>query len=333
VTFPSHETRRRAEWLVRCYPRDWRSRYGDEFTELLVSEMSEQPRSWRRSMDVVWSGLVARLSEAGLGGRRLEPVDQVRRCLVTLGCALAVFLAFGIAIWAQLTIGWQWSEPNTATTSVAMIVMSSAVLAFLALAVAAAIPIAWNVLGRAARREAAGLLRPSLLFFAGLSLLIIGGRHFGNGWPGTGGHPWAHQGIVPGGVAAFTWASTLSVTSYWVHPGALMAFPASEIDWMVVSPIAMVGLAIGAAKVVRRVDLPPRTLHYEARLAHVAAVLMTVFLSGAFTWVVYGGPGPRNLFHVGTIDVAGLLVMAVALVVAGRAVQQASHSRLVVSAR
>ena len=140
MNFPSAKARRRVQWLLRCYPKDWRSRYGDEFTELLVAEMTEQPRSRRRSTDVVWSGLVARISEAGLGGRRLEPVDQVRRCLVSLGCALAVFLAFGIAIWAQLTIGWQWSEPDTATTSAAMIVMSCALLAFFALAVAAAIP-------------------------------------------------------------------------------------------------------------------------------------------------------------------------------------------------
>jgi hypothetical protein len=112
-----------------------------------------------------------------------------------------------------------------------------------------------------------------------------------------------------------------------------MTFPTSEIAWMVVSPVAMVCVAVGAAKVVRRLDLRPRTLHYEARLAQVTALLMIVFLVGALIWVIYGGQGPRLLFHVGAIDVAGLLVMALAPVVAGRAVQLASHSRLVISAR
>ena len=62
--------------------------------------------------------------------------------------------------------------------------------------------------------------------------MAVGGRHFGNGWPGTGGHPWAHPGPVPGGVAAFCWASTLAVSSFWAHPAALAAFPAAELAGM-----------------------------------------------------------------------------------------------------
>ncbi len=300
-----HKARRRAELLLRCYPKQWRCRYGDEFTELLVAEMSEQPHSWRRSVDVVWSGCVARTAEAGLGQRRLEPLDQVRRSLVASGCAMAVFLVFGAAIWAQLTIGWQWSEPGTATTTVAMVVMSCAALAVFAFAVAAAAPILWNFLGRVIRREFHGLVRPSLLFLTAFTVLVVGGRHFGNGWPGTGGHPWAHQDIVPGGVAAFTWASTLSITSYWAHPGALMTFPASEIAWMVVSPIALVCTVVGAVKVAHRLDLPESTLRYEARLAELSAVVMSVFLIGACMWVIDGGPGPGTCSTLGTLTSSG----------------------------
>jgi hypothetical protein len=317
--------------LLRCYPKEWRARYGDEFAELLVADMSEQPHSWRRGADVVRGGCVARIAEAGLGQRRLGPVDQVQRSLVAFGCAMAVFAAFGAAIWAQLTIGWQWSEPDAATTAAAMVVMSGAALGFFAFAVAAAVPIVWSTLGRAIRRESHGLVRPSLLSFTAVGVLVVGGRHFGNGWPGTGGHPWPHQGIVPGGVAAFTWASTLSITSYWAHPGALMAFPASEVAWMVVSPVALVCAAVGAAKVVRRLEMPNSVLRYEARLAKVGAVVMSVFLVGACMWVIDGGPGPRDLFHVGAIDVAGLVAMALALVVAYRAVLRASHSGLALS--
>jgi len=171
-------------------------------------------------------------------------------------------------------------------------------------------------------------VRPSLLFLTASSVLIAGGRHFGNGWPGTGGHPWANQDIVPGGVGAFTWASTLSITSYWAHPGALMTFPASEIAWMVVSPVAFVCTVVGAVKVARRLDIPESTLRYEARLAQVGSVVMSVFLVGACMWVIDGGPGPRDLFHVGDIDVAGLVVMVLALAVTYRAVLRARYSRL-----
>ena len=70
-----------------------------------------------------------------------------------------------------------------------------------------------SVRGRARR-----LLPPLLLSVGGIAVLVVGTHHFANGWPGTGGHAWGRQGIVPGGVAAYAWASTLFVTSYWAHP-------------------------------------------------------------------------------------------------------------------
>jgi len=314
----------RATRLLRWYPKSWRSRYGDEFTELLMSELSEQPRSWGRTWDVIRSGLAARLSSAGLGGRPLEPSDQVRASLAALGCAMAGFLVFATAMWAQLTIGWQWSPPDTAATAAAMVVMSCIMVLFAALAVLAGLPVAWHAATRLARRRWRGLVGPTTLMLGGGALLIAGSRHFGNGWPGTGGHAWAHQGLVPGGVAAISWSSTLSISSYWAHPGALSSFPAAEIAWMAVSPLSVICIVVGAAKAVLRLELSPRTLRFEARLSVVAALGMLVYLGACCAWVLDGGPGPRNLFHAGAIDVAGLGVMAAAL---GLACQASSRAR------
>jgi hypothetical protein len=317
------EATRRARHLLLWYPKEWRAQYGDEFAELLVADISERPRSSGRTIDVVRGGLVARTAAAGLGGGTLEPSEQVRRSLVTQGCAMALFLVFGLSIWAQLTIGWQWSEPNAAATSAGMILMSFAVLAFVALAVLAAVPIASAVIRQATTRTGRPLVMPALLFLSGLIVMIVGSRHFENGWPGTGAHPWTHQRLVPGGLAAFTWASTLGVSSYWSHPLALLAFPKSEIAWMVVSLIATASLVTGAAKTLRRLDVSPRTLRYETRLARIGTFALILFLAGACSWVFDGGPGPRNLFHVGLIDVLAVAVMAATLVLASRASQQA----------
>jgi hypothetical protein len=97
---------------VRCYPAGWRDRYGAEFTELLAADLAERPRCWRRTADVAASGLLARLSQAGLGGQRLAGADQARASLAALGGALAVFLTAGTAVWSQLlalalAVGWQ----------------------------------------------------------------------------------------------------------------------------------------------------------------------------------------------------------------------------------
>lgn len=314
----------RAERLLRWYPRAWRDRYGEEFAALLVAEISERPRSWRRTADVMHNGLRARLACAGLAEHGIEPPARVR--LVALGCAWAAFLACGLAMWAQLIIGWQWSRPDTAVTTTAIVVMSGAMLFFLALAVLAAAPIAWVVLLRIARLQVDELLSPMVLFAYGMVTLIIGSSHFGRSWPGTGGRPWAYHDLVPSQVASFAWASTRGITAYWVHPKALQAFSLAEIAWMAVSPVAMVCLVVGAATMVRRLELTPGVLRYEARIGTLAVVGMAVFLTVASGWILTRGYGPRGLFHAGTIDVVGLIVMGAALFTAHHALRHARNS-------
>ena len=326
------QAERRSRRLVLTYPKSWRERYGDEFVALLISEFEEEPTSLRRTANVVLTGCLTRLVPSGLAGQGLQPTEQIRASVVSLGCALAAFLAFGMAMWSQLTIGWQWSRPDTVGTTTAMIVMSATMMIFCALGLLAAVPIAWSVLMRFTRKDGRTLLRPTLVFLAGVTLLVIGARHFGNGWPGTGGHPWADQGIVPGGMAAFTWASTLSVSAYWMHPGALSSFPMAEVGWMATSPIAIVCVVLGAASTVRRLELSPKVLYFESRLGSLASLVMIAFLTGCCFWIVDGGTGPRDLFHIGAINIIEVLVMGLALAVARIAVHRAidTHRSLTV---
>jgi hypothetical protein len=140
-----------------------------------------------------------------------------------------------------------------------------------------------------------------------------------------------HRGLVPSGVAAFSWASTLSVSSYWAHPDWLARFPAAELAWMAVSPVAMACIAGGVIAIIRRCELPAGALRFEARLGVAAAAAMVVFLAGCGAWVVDGGPGPDGLFHAGLIDIAGLSLLAVAFVLAQRATVLARRSAALVT--
>jgi hypothetical protein len=216
-------------------------------------------------------------------------------------------------MWAQLAVAWQWAPPATMATTAAMLVMSGSLLFLAVLALLAAVPAGWVAILAGFRRQALALRAPTLLIGAGALVLVAGGRHFGNGWPGTGGHWWPHQGLAPAGIAAFGWASTLSVTSYWAHPAALVSFPPAELAWMVLSPAALLSLATGAVQLVRRLELSPRVLAFETRIGRAATAGMTAFLAGALCWVAQAGPGPHGLFRTGDIDVAGLAVMAGAL--------------------
>jgi hypothetical protein len=325
---PEEQSARRAARLLRWYPAAWRARYGDEFAELLIAEFAEQPRSWRRAADVARGGLLARLTRAGLTGHRPESAEQVRAGLATAACALAAFAAPGIAMWAQLTIGWEWAPPAAVGATIAMTAMTAAGLLLAVLAPLAAVPLTWSAVCGLRRRPVRRALRgPALLAVVGAGVLAAGSHHFQNGWPGTGAHPWAEHGLVPAGVAAFSWAATLWISAYWAHPAALAAFPAAEIAWMAISPAALVAAVAGVAGLVRRLDLSVRMLRYEAWLASSAAAAMAVFLAGACCWVLAPGSGP-GLFHAGAIDAGGLAVMVLALSMARRATGLARKAAL-----
>ena len=313
----------RARLLVRCYPPAWRARYGEEFVQLLIDDISERPRAASRTIDVIRGGMITRLARTGLTGDALEAPQQLRAGLAALGLATSVFLAAGIAIWAQLTIGWQWSAPAAPATRVAMLLMCGTTLGLALLAALAALPVLWTICRELGAGRGAHLIASLVMAGAGCAVLVVGSIHFGHGWPGTGGHPWAGRGIVPGAVARFCWAATLWITSYWAHPGALASFPASEIGWMFASPIAMVAMLLGAAGTLRRLPLSARVLRYQSWLGLAAGLVMACFLAGAASWVISGGPAPHELFRVGAIDCVGVVVMAAALVVAFRAAQRA----------
>ncbi len=306
--------RRKAAVLLRCYPQSWRDRYGEEFTELLLADLAERPACWRRTADVIRSGLLARLTCAGLSSHELPPAECIRAGVATVGCAAAAALLVGVAMLAQLATGWQWTTPRASSDEVGTVVLAAAVGCMLAIAVAAAVPIAWAVTRQLVGGPRARLIRPVSLAVTCAATLITGARHFQNGWPGTGGTGPQH-GVVPGGIAAFGWASTLSLSSYWAHPAALSRFPAAELAWMLLSPIAEVGLMTGVVQTMRRMRMSARLLRHLARLVLAFPVAVTVLLAGAATWVLGSADGRVGLFHPGLVGAAGLAVISVTLVV------------------
>ena len=131
---------RRAERLLRWYPRAWRERYGDEFSELLLADIAERPRSWSRGLDVARRGVAVRL---GVGG-----VVEAGSRLAVVVCAGAAFMLFGAAVWSQLAIGWQWSRPSAPATAAAIVAMSCLLALFAALGLVGAAPVLWAVVSR-----------------------------------------------------------------------------------------------------------------------------------------------------------------------------------------
>jgi hypothetical protein len=243
------------------YPRAWRTRYGDEFAELLAAEHAERGHSLRRSVNVAVAGLRARLAGAGLAGHPLDGAAAGPAGLAVIASCVAAAVLAGAAMWSQLAIGLQWSVPHGHGITLALDLMSAALLVLVLLTLLAAAPVAWTAVAAAVGGQGRQFRWPATFMTTGLVVLVIGGRHFENGWPGTGGHLLAHQGLVPGGVAAFAWASTMWITSYWVHPSALAAFPAAQLGWMLLSPVATGFVVTGAALGVRQARAAVRSGH------------------------------------------------------------------------
>jgi hypothetical protein len=313
----------RAQRLMRCYPRAWRVRYGEEFAALLLDEFAERPHSLRRTADIVRCGLAARLEPAVLPGEGLDPERRLRAGLAVAGIALAAFLVFALSVWSQLTVSWQWAAPQSSGTMAAMWLMSGALLAMTLLVLLAAVPVLRALVEALRHGQVRRLAAPLILSVWGGAVLWLGGRHFGAAWPGTGGHPWSARGIVPASIAKPLWAVSSWISTYWVHPSAMLDAPVTTVAWLALSPLALIALLFGAGMVIRRLKLPARTLRFEAMLALPAAAAMIVFLGGASAWVFAAGPEPGNLFRVGLIDYIELAVMALALVLATRAARRA----------
>ncbi|HEY4993399.1 MAG TPA: hypothetical protein VII33_15090, partial [Nakamurella sp.] len=218
--------------------------------------------------------------------------------------------------------GLQWSVPDDHRITQAMDLMSGALLMLAVLTVLAAVPVAWAAMAAVGRGGGRQIRWPAMLAGAGTLVLVVGGRHFANGWPGTGGHLLVHHGLVPGGVAAFGWAATMWITSYWGHPGMLAAFPPAQLAWMVASPVATGCVVTGAVQLLRRVELSPRALRFHTWVACVAWAGLAAFLGGALSWLLTSG-GSAPLFRAGIIDRAGLAVLAVAAVTGAAAVRRA----------
>jgi hypothetical protein len=299
--------------LLRWYPRSWRDRYGDEFAELLAADLDERPRCWRRTVNVAANGFRSRLATAGLASHPLDPQAAARAGLVTAACSAAAFALTGGSLWSQLAICLQWAVPGQRGITQAMDLMSAAVVLCAVLAALAAAPVARAAIAAVARGSGRPLAWPAALIAASTLVIVTGGWHFQSGWPGTGGHLLVHQGLVPGGVAAFGWSTTMWMTTYWAHPAALAALPAGQIAWMVVCPAALGGLITGSGLLLRRVEISPGVLRYETWLAHAAGAGMAVFAAGALWWLLMAAGESGGTFRAGTMDDAAVSVLAVAV--------------------
>ncbi|MDQ1699293.1 MAG: hypothetical protein QOG34_1156, partial [Frankiaceae bacterium] len=258
----------RAQRLLRSYPRIWRQRYGEEFAALLTDDIAERPRCWRRDLDVVRSGLTARIAAAGLGS---GPVRDSSATAATVLAAVFVFLAGAMSIWTQLVSGSLSTRADSTAVTLGLVTLSLCGLAAAALAIAAA----GSVVKATARSIRAGhgrrLAGPIFTTIAGATTL------------GAGAYLVSAHAQVSAGPARWTWAATESISTYWIHPDRLLALPVSELAWMVASPLAVLACWRGLVGLAATTGVT-NTWHRLAR--RTANGVLVPALIAATTWVL-----------------------------------------------
>ncbi len=307
MTAAQPRAERRAQRLLRCYPRAWRDRYGDEFGALLVDDLMEQPRSLRRDIDVVRAGLGARLAACGLTRGTAGDRSSARAAAAV---AAACFAGCALSIWTQLADGWLTGRPETralaASSAVSLVALSGWLLGLAALTTGFGLRMVVAVVRTCRSGAGRPLLRPLL------ALGFAGGVLAAGLWavaPHAPGGQSAHHDGAFAHAAGIGWAATECISTFWLHPHRLLALPAGQLAWMLICPAALVAAGSSLARIARLTGRPARQ---QARRPPALAALLLPGLAGAAVWVICSQHATNPTFRAGTLDVFLIATMTAA---------------------
>jgi hypothetical protein len=273
----------RARRLLRWYSPAWRDRYGEEFAALLDDTIGDGVPSVRLRLDVMRSGTVMRLREAGLWGDDAPPAESMRGGALAVLCAWSVFVVAGIAL-QKTAEHWHDGMPGGVARTVGGI-------AFGTVQVTAAIA--------------------SILVVAGAIVVLPTVARFlsTGGWRAVR-RPYGWAALtctvtVAALGALIPWARDLTVAQ---RNGADTAYTLGALAVALLAVASIAALTNAGVATVRRLELSPRVLRSEARLAEAVAAAIVVMTIATGVWgVVVVTPAPQNVV-VATLMLAAAIV-------------------------
>ncbi len=293
------------ERLLRWYPSQWRSRYGDEMAAFLEDSYgSAEDVPPRAQLGLVRAGLSERVRATGLIGSAPDETRRLRAASLLVLTGWAFFLV-AIAIFGKVTDNWFNDSPAGGRW-----VASSG---YNGVTVTAAV-------GCGVVLVAVAMALPSLV-----RLLRGGGWHR------------VRAPIVGAVVSALVAASLLAVAVAWAHQLSAHdrngGLPVYGAFFLTVSLCIVVALGVGTWAVIavaRQLELSAARLRFLARLALALTGVMLLAFVGLIVWwvsealhapgVLLGGIGngvpytsatvPPTLAAAGLLMVCGLVLAA-----------------------
>ena len=245
--------------MIRWYPPQWRSRYGDEMVALLEDthgSAGEVPV--RDRVGLARAGLAERARVAGLTGSAQGPEGRLRSGSALVLCGWALLLVAS-AVFGKFTDNWYAGTPRSgrwvASSSITALTVAAAVGCGIVLVAAlCALPACARTLHGADRKALVGALRRAAASAAVAAVLLAG---------------------------VVAWAHHLSP---YARNGGLPAYGVALVVVSLVVVGALVSATAGAVSVARRGAFSVRTLRVLASMALGLVGLMGIAFAGFVTW-------------------------------------------------
>jgi hypothetical protein len=262
--------------LLRLYPRAWRARYGNELEALILESSGGRPVPWRTRVDVALAAGREHLQELRRRGGRSEQERARAGALRTLW-GWMLFVCAGVAV-QKLSEHWQGSVP------------------------AARRPLPAAAFGGLVAGAAVG----STVVLAGLVAVIPSLRAFVR----SGGLSGIRIALARSLLATLLAAAAGLAVGVWAHRltpyernGHDSVYAAAFVAFGLLAAVCLASWVATASAVVRRLELSPGVLRFEAGAATAVAAAMAAMTAATVVWW-------RSAAHA----VPGLLLAAIVVV-------------------
>jgi hypothetical protein len=316
---------RRATRLLRWYPPAWRERYGEEFVAHLEQEFTVRPTDFRRGVNIVFKGLVARVGDLGFSNATASPGNQTRAALGTGFALIALMVVIMLDFWSRAMLAWSGRRyhpiPVSATTGILTVAMGLLLSVLVAIVLFIAVCAVRQVIRGHARR----LAGPSILAVGSGGVLIYVARDFPtmlgqyiSGAHGLKGIRLSHPGQVIAALAEIAWELTQRWVAAWNQGGFLGTSTTQNVLNDCV-PLVMLAFGVAIALLIRRVELPRAGARLALPTVEILSALTGVFFLTYLAWSAFGGPSRDEYFFPETrwLGYAYLILLAVVPMVIG----------------
>jgi hypothetical protein len=279
---------RRAERLLKFYPQVWRDRYGAEFADFIEQSIADAPHNTKRTTNIIYKSMKARLGEVGIAGPSLDSANSSRTALSTSTVLATVFTVFALFYWSCAMVSWN-SNPRIATSlSVSMwtgaITVSTMILALTLLLIGAIL--IYHALKFTFSKRDKKFAWP-LIIVLGSTVLILNAVHqFTRFTIARGGIQWSQFGVALKQVAGATQWVTQSVI--W-GPSWTGGSTFSQGLLHISTTVAVAVLALSVAKLIRLSEFSlaaSRVVRWATKLLSLGMILFLLSFAG---WEVAGG--------------------------------------------